>query len=139
MTTGPLATANTVLSSVADIANGTALDMFMDISVSLAIASSTVAAGANLAFWLYELNQDGSTYGDNKLTAGTGAAITPSFAPCAIIPLFAAASQTTLIGYANQITIPPGSFRLAIQNNSGFTLTAGTQTVKYRTYNIAMT
>ncbi len=35
MTTGPLATANTVLSSVADIANGTNLDQFMDISASL--------------------------------------------------------------------------------------------------------
>jgi len=34
------------------------------------------------------------------------------------------------------VIIPPGSFRLAIQNNSGFTLTSGTQTVKYRTYNI---
>jgi hypothetical protein len=131
-----MATANTVLSSVTDIANGTNLDQFMDISISLAIASSTIAAGANIAFWLYLLNQDGSTYGDNQLTAGTAAAKTPTFAPCAVIPLLAAASQTTLIGSAQQIIIPPGSFRIAIQNNSGFSLTSGTQTVKYRTYNI---
>lgn len=131
-----MATANTVLSSVADIANGTNLDMFMDISASLVISSSTIAAGANLAFWIYDLNQDGTTYGDNQFTAGTAAAKTPTFPPCAVIPLIAAATQTALIGYVNQIVIPPGSFRLAIQNNSGFTLTAGTQTVKYRTYNI---
>ncbi len=135
MTAGPLATANTVLSSVADIANGTNLDQFMDISASLVISSSTIVAGANLAFWLYALNQDGTTYGDGQLTAGTGAAKTPTFPPCAVMPLVAAAAQTALIGFVQGIIIPPGSFRVAIQNNSGFTLTAGTQTVKYRTYN----
>jgi hypothetical protein len=135
MTAGPLATANTVLSSVADIANGSALDQFMDISVSLVISSNTIAAGANLAFWIYALNQDGTTYGDGILVAGTGAAVTPSFPPCAIIGLHAATSQTALLGFYQGIIIPPGSFRVAIQNNSGFTLTSGTQTVKYRTYN----
>lgn len=136
MTAGPLATANTVLSSVADIANNTVLDQFMDISASLVIASNTIAAGANLAFWLYALNQDGTTYGDGQLTAGTGAAKTSAFAPCAVMGLIAAASQTALIGFSQGIVIPPGAFRVAIQNNSGFTLTAGTQTVKYRTYNV---
>lgn len=131
-----MATANTVVSSVADIANGTNLDMFMDISASLVIASSTIVAGANLAFWLYALNQDGTTYGDGQFTNGTAAAKTPTFAPCAAMPLVAAAAQTALIGNALQIMIPPGSFRVAIQNNSGFALTAGTQTVKYRTYNL---
>jgi hypothetical protein len=134
-----MATGSTVVSSVADIANGTNLDMFMDISVSQLIASSTIVAGANLAFWLYQLNQDGTTYGDGNFVNGTQKAATPVFPPCAIIPLIAAATQTALIGAALQIIIPPGSFRLAEQNNSGFAFTAGTQTVKYRTYNIAMT
>jgi hypothetical protein len=131
-----MATANTVVSSVADIANGTNLDMFMDLSASLVISSSTIVAGANLAFWIYALNQDGTTYGDGQFTNGTAASKTPTFAPCAVMPLVAAASQTALLGFAQQIIIPPGSFRIAIQNNSGFTLTSGTQTVKYRTYNI---
>lgn len=132
----PIVTGEAVLSSVADIDNATALDQFMDISASLVIASSTTVAGANLAFWIYALNQDASTYGDNLLAAGVGSGTkTPSFAPCAIIPIFAAASQTTLIGFASGIILPPGKFRVAIQNNSGFTLTSGTQTVKYRTYN----
>ena len=127
---------SSVVSSVADIANGTNLDMFMDISASLVIASSTIAAGANLAFWLYLLNQDGTTYGDGQFVNGTQKAATPTFSPVAVMPLVAAAAQTALIGNAFQIMIPPGSFRLAIQNNSGFTLTSGTQTVKYRTYNV---
>jgi len=131
-----MANGSTVVSSVADIANGTNLDMFMDISASLVIASSTIVAGANLAYWIYALNQDGTTYGDGQFTNGTQAAKTPTFASCAVMPLVAAASQTALIGFSQQIIIPPGSFRVAIQNNSGFALTSGTQTVKYRTYNI---
>jgi hypothetical protein len=127
---------NTVLSSVADIANGTNLDMFMDVSAILAIASSTIVAGQNLAFWLYALQEDGTTYGDGQLVAGTQAAKTPAFPPLGSMPLVAAAAQTTLVGFIQQIIIPPGSFRVAMQNNSGFTLTSGTQTVKYRTYNL---
>ncbi len=132
-----MTTAQSVLSSVSDIANGTNLDQFMDVSFSLVISSSTIAAGANIAFWIYLLNQDGTTYGDNQLTAGTAASKTPTFAPCFSFPLIAAASQTALIGnnYGIPIVIPPGSFRLTMQNNSGFSLTNGTQTVKYRTYN----
>lgn len=130
-----MATANTVVSSVADIANQTNQDIFTDLSFSLAIASSTIVAGANIAFWLFLLNQDGTTYGDGNFTNGTAAAKTPTFAPCAIFPLIAAAAQTTMVGTVSGIIIPPGSFRFAVQNNSGFTLTAGTQTVKYRTYN----
>lgn len=129
-------TGDTVLSSVADIANGgTNLDMFMDISAILAISSSAVAAGANLAFWLYGLQEDGTTYGDGQLASGTQAAVTPSFAPCAVMPL-PTATITKLAGFSQQIIIPPGSFRVAMQNNSGFTLTSGTQAVKYRTYNL---
>jgi hypothetical protein len=48
----------------------------------------------------------------------------------------AVATTTNMYGFAQQILIPPGSFRVAIQNNSGFALTAGTQTVKYKTYNL---
>jgi len=131
-----MATANSVVSSVADIANQTNLDQFADISFSLAIASNTIVAGANIAFWICELNQDGSTYGDGQFTNGTAAAKTPTFPPCGVFPLVAAASQTTLVGTCLGIILPPGSFRFAMQNNSGFALTAGTQTVKYRVYNI---
>ncbi|SRR6266404_5916437 len=131
-----MANANTVLSSVADIANGTFLDMFMDISFSFAISSSTIVAGANIAFWIELLNQDGSTYGDGQLAPGTPAAKTPSPAPDGTFPLFAAASQTTLVGTVRRLELPPASFRVAAQNNSGFTFTAGTQACKFRTYNL---
>ena len=93
-----LTAGSSVRSSVTAIANGTNLAMFMDIWYLLTIASSTIAAGANFAFWIYNLNQDASHYGDNQLpTAGTSAAITPAFPPCATvgIPAVRAASVPT--------------------------------------------
>ena len=125
-----------VLSSQGDITNGTSLDIFADISMELAISSNTIAAGANLAGWIFELNEDGSTYGDNSLTAGAQAAVTPGLIPAFIMPLRAAASQTALYGFAQGIIIPPGTFRFAIQNNSGFTLSASGNAGKFRSYNI---
>lgn len=127
---------STVVSSVADIANGTNLDQFMDISYLLVIASSTIAAGANFSFWLYALNEDGTHYGDGQFTNGTQAALTPAFSPAAVGAIPAVATTTNMYGFLQGIIIPPGSFRVAIQNNSGFALTSGTQTVKYKTYNI---
>lgn len=127
--------AQSVVSSVADIANGTNLDIWADISVRLVISSSTIAAGANIPIWLFALLDDGSTYGDGQFTNGTAASKTPTFPPVGIVPLVVAAAQTTLVGFVQGIIIPPGSFRFAMQNNSGFSLTSGTQTVKYRTYN----
>jgi len=125
----------TVLSSVAGVANGTNLDQYMDLSFKLAIASSTIAAGANIAFFIYLLQQDGTTYGDGQLTAGTAANVSPTFPPCGVFPLVAAASQTNLVGNITGVVLPPGTFKIAVQNNSGFALTSGTQTASYRTYN----
>ena len=130
-----MATGASVLSSVSGIANGTNLDQFMSISAQLAISSSAVAAGANLAFWLADLQSDGSTYGDGLLTAGTpSTSFTPGWNPIAVIPLYAS-TRATLVGSVNNIIIPPKTFAVIIQNNSGFSLTSGTQTVKYITYN----
>jgi len=133
-----MANGQTVLSSVADIANQTSQDMYADISYLLTIASSTIAAGSTFSFYLYMLNQDGSHYGDNQLTAGTATSLTPALAPSCgpFVSSIPAVATTTMYGTITGILIPPGSFRFAMQNNCGFSLTAGTQTVKYRTYNI---
>src|SRR5215469_16602806 len=131
-----MANGSTVLSSVAGITNGTSLDMYMDISWKLVIASSTIAAGASFPFWIYALNQDATTYGDGQFTAGTQAALTPSFPPTATGQIPAVATTTNMWGTLTQIILPPGTFKVAMQNLSGFALSAGTQTVQYRTYNI---
>jgi hypothetical protein len=129
-----MVTGNSAISNAISIANGTGLDQFMDISIQLAIASSAVAAGANVAIWLAMLQQDGTTYGDGILVAGTPAAVTPPWPPIAVIPLYAS-TRTSLTGQVNGIIIPPGSFKAILQNNSGFALTSGTQSVSFRSYN----
>jgi len=139
-----LASGSAVLSTVSDVLNGASLDQFMDISaVCASSVARTLSGGANLAFWIYPLNEDGTTYGDNQFTAGTQAAATPAFAPCAIVAL-PNVSVTQFSGTVTGIIIPPGNFRLAIQNNTGFGLSstvssgAVTQIVKYRTYNVQL-
>jgi hypothetical protein len=129
-----LTTAGTSLGTPT-ISNQTNLDMFADFSVRCAIASSTIAAGANIALWLYALLDDGTTYGDGQLSVGANASKTPTFPPFGTVPLVAAAAQTTLVGFVQQVIIPPGTFKVALQNNSGFTF-SGTQTCMYRTYNL---
>jgi hypothetical protein len=133
-----LANGSTVLSSVADIANGTALDLYCDLSVRLTISSATPAAGSFLALYLAALLDDGATYGAGGLTSGSTIAYAPPFAPCGIIPLESSAATTLLAGFVQGILIPPGSFRFALYNNSGAALsaTAGNNIVKYRTYNL---
>ena len=128
--------AYSVLSSVADIDNGTALDQFMDVSVRLAISSSTIASGAAISLFRYDLLDDATTYGDGQLTAGTQANVSPAMYPLPSIDLPPASAVTKLVGMVTGILIPPGKFRLALQNNSGFNLSSGTQVVKYRTYNV---
>lgn len=132
-----LANGSSVRSSVSAITNGTALAQFMDISFALILTSGTPPAGANVAFWIYNLNQDATHYGDNFLpTAGTAVSGTPSFPPAAIHGIPPVASTTNIYGTVTGIIIPPGSFTVAIQNNSNVAFTSGTQTVQYRTYNI---
>lgn len=124
-----LASGNAILGS-ADIANGTALDKYMDVSVVLASAAFT-GTGINISLHLYPLSDDGTHYGDGKFTSS--AAGPPSYPPVAVIPLVAATQAQT--GQATGIVIPPGTFRLVVANNGGVALAASGNTVKYRTYN----
>lgn len=130
-----------VLMSTVTITNGSSLDQYLDFSIEQSIASSTIAVNACFPLWLCSLKAGGSNYWP-PLTAGTVAASTvvPPWPSCAMIPIYAAASQTTLVGSTadtgQPIIIPPGSFRFIMQNLCGFTLTATVQTWDYRSYNV---
>jgi hypothetical protein len=120
---------NAILSDVS-IANGTALDVFADVSVN--IASITVAAPNYLGIYIYPLNKDGSTYGDGRF--GSSAAGPPASAYWVgniIVPTGAAASEGTLRG----VVLPPGTFKFVIYNQLGATLASSGNTCQYRTYN----
>lgn len=132
-----MANGSSVLSGVAAIDNATNLDMFMDVSIELAIASSTIAAGAYIALWLFYLNEDGTIYGDNSLVASTQAAVTPGPAPDAVMPLRAASSQTSLIvSPSGLIQLKPRKFIAALQNGCGFALASSGNIVKFTTWNL---
>jgi hypothetical protein len=127
-----LANGSSVLSSQGDITNQTAQDIFADVSFSF--PPVTTVAPNKIDLFIYPLNQDGSTYGDNQLTAGTQAAVTPSsslWCGTFVLPVGTQALDGIIIG----IVIPPGTFRFALQNNAGVTMGSGTCTAKYRTYN----
>jgi hypothetical protein len=135
-----LTNGSTVLSSVADITNQTALDIYADLSVRLTVTSATPPAGAWLGIYLAALLDDGATYGDGSLTSGSTITRAPPWSPIGSIPLETVAAATLLAGFVQGIVIPPGSFRFALYNGSGAALssTAGNCIVKYRTYNMQL-
>lgn len=132
-----LASGSSVLSSGTPIANGTNLDMYADISVEITVASSTPSAGGYIAIYIAPLQQDGTTYGDGQLTAGTGAAYLPPYSPACIIPL-ANQAMTLMAGSCTGVLLPPGSFQFVAYNGSGvaFSGTAANNVVSFRTYNL---
>lgn len=121
-----------VLSSVSDITNGTALDIFADFSIQL--GSVTSVAPNYLGIFLYPLNSDGSTYGDNQFSSGTQTSATPSptyWVGNILFPVATAAIKGTL----TRIILPPGSFRFLVWNQAGVALASSGNTLQYRTYN----
>lgn len=127
--------------SLITITNGTGLDMFMDISLIAVCAQTTttgVTAGSNIALWIMPLLQDGATFGDGSIpTAGASGQVakTPSLPPAAIIGVQTGISATAFAGAATGILLPPGTFRMAIQNNTGVSW-GGAQACYFRSYNI---
>lgn len=132
-----LTNTQSIMSSNGAITNGTSLDQFLALSFEGAISSSAIAAGANLAFWLAYLNEDGTTYGDNLMTPGTAFSGTPGWGPPDAVMQLYASTRTSVVGQAGGIILKPIDFLLVCQNNVGFTLGTGTTNVcKFLTYNI---
>ena len=126
-----LPSGNAILSGVAGITNGSSLDVFADISF-LAGATVTTAAPNFLGFYLYPLNQDGSTYGDGRF--GSAAAGPPPGNYFIGSIGFAVGAGTTIAGTLTGIILPPGTFKFLLWNQAGVAL-AATNTCQYRTYN----
>ena len=85
------------------------------ISVSLGSVAPS-ASGANIAFFLQQLNQDGTSYGDG---IGTGTVIPVSgYIGSITWPTSATASVLTQ-SLKLQIEIPPTKFKIGVANNLG--------------------
>lgn len=132
-----LASGSSILSSATAIANATNQDIYADISFESTIGSATPTAGGFIAVYALALNEDGSTYGDGGLVAGTQKAYIPPYAPVCTIPLVAAAT-TLLAGQCLNVLIPPDTISFAVYNFSGLALsaTAANNVLKIKTFNV---
>lgn len=120
---------NAILSSI-NIGNGTALDEFMDISISL--GSITPVAPNFIGFYIHPFNQDGSTYGDGRFSSSAAGPPASTYYRGNIVLVAAAQVQT---GVVTGIVLPPGDFKLVMYNRAGVTLASSANVIKYRTYN----
>jgi hypothetical protein len=115
--------------------NGPNLDLYMDLSISL--GSVTSGAGApTIGFYMYPLNQDGTSYGDGAF--GTSAAGPPPGAYLVgNIPVIPSVTGV-ITGMLRRIELPPGKFKLVIQNNAGVALASSANTIQGRSYNLSV-
>ena len=127
-----ISNANSVLASSSVITNGTALDVFCDVSVLL--GSCTTTGVPFIGVYMYPLNEDGSTYGDNQFTAGTGSAAVPGSQYFKGAIAYPVVTTTALYGNITGLVMPPGSFLFLFQNNLGVTTASSGNVAKYRTY-----
>lgn len=128
-----LVAGNAVLSGSAAIANGTNLDLFADVSISLGSITSG-SGNPFIGIYLYPLNQDGSTYADGQF-GSSAAGPPPSAYFVGAIPV-KPSTTGVITGILRNIPLPPGSFKFVLYNNSGANLAASSNTVSYRTYNL---
>ena len=110
-----LVNGNSVLSSVI-FNNDSGLDQVVDVSFVGTITSATLVAGSGVSLWLAMLAGDGTTYGDGQFTT-TPAALTPPWFAFAFFPFRIGAAITSLVGSQPLLAVPPGKFKLIVQNN----------------------
>jgi hypothetical protein len=121
-----------VLSSIADITNGTYLDVFAAISCSMGTLS--VASPNFVGIYFYPLNQDGTTYGDGYFSSGSQQAKVPSATYWVGNIIVGTTGNTAVVGTLDRIILPPRSGRFLFYNQLGATLPGSANTVKYETY-----
>lgn len=127
-----------VFSSATAIANQTNLDMLADVSVEITISSTTPSAGAYMALYIAQLNEDGSTYGDGSYTRGTQSTLIPAYLPVQTRFIQSTNATTLLEAYFQGIWLPPNTFIFGLLNETGITFsgTAANNVCKYITYNV---
>jgi len=112
-----------------NIDNSSALDEYMDLSINF--VSKAWANSAHIKFYLYPLNQDGSTYGDGRFSSALAG---PPDEWYFVGNLANYTGTHTGFGVLSGITMPPGQFKIVTHNLSGVTWANGDQ-IYYRTYN----
>jgi hypothetical protein len=116
------------------ITNGTALDLYADVSLIVTVGGTTTNAGF-LTLFLLPLQQDGTTYGDAAVSSTTVQPAGTYLTGTAFVKV-GVASGSTVSAMFRGIVLPPGDFKFALGNSLGVTLNAtAALTMKYRSYN----
>lgn len=116
--------------------NASNLDLYLDFSFSCHPGATTTAT-SYFTTYLLPQNQDGTSYGDGSIGVTTTFAGSPD--PSFIVATHRLSSPVTTAGFcvgiARGILLPPGSYLLVLQNNTGNALNASAgASVKMRTY-----
>lgn len=134
-TLASLAAANGIVSDII-VDNGTALDIFADVSLRVAggLTGGTPAVPNYVALFIYPLNQDNSTYGDGRFATATGVAPPGQY----WVGNFQITTTTgsDQEGMVRGIIMPPGKFKFLIYLAfATANFPASGVTCLYRTYN----
>lgn len=133
----PVTVLSTELNSLGDqtqsaassaIANNTNLDIYVDVEVNL--ASLSPGAGAYVVLYILEAI-DGSNY---PAQSATDLRLTNTQLLC-VIPIGVTATTAQRVVVRN-VVIPPGSFKIILDNYAGASLAASGNTVKFLAYDV---
>src|SRR6516164_4065498 len=127
-----ISSGNSIASDLS-LSNASALDIFADVSISL--NTITPVAPNFVGVYLLPLNQDGTTYGDNKIAStspGTAGSPGSNYSVGSITVTTSAGVQ---VGSLSRIILLPGGFRICLFNQCGVAWNAATNVCLYRTYN----
>jgi hypothetical protein len=120
--------------ATAAITNGTALDLYADVSMIITVGGTTTATSF-LSLYLLPLQQDGTTYGDGAVSSTTVQPVATYLERSAWVKV-GVASGSTVSAMFRGVVLPPGDFKLALANNLGVALSStAALTMKYRSYN----
>lgn len=126
-----LASGSSVLSSVLIDNSVSPGDEFGQISISL--GSFTTGANAPfVTFYAYELNGDGTTYGDGRFASA--AAGVPAGRYLGVVPLVPSVTQVQT-GATGYFLLPLAKFKLVLYNFAGGTLAASANTIYFKSLN----
>jgi hypothetical protein len=110
------------------IANGTNLELYMDVSLRLGSINPTGAPYVELH--RQALLDDGTTYEDVALSGATMIAAAP-------VTTGSSAKNVSFMPPRYPLLIPPGSFRLAVVNRTGQTFAGSGNSLNYRLYSLS--
>jgi hypothetical protein len=130
--------AGSAIAGTTTVANGTDLDLYAEFSFTSG-ATITGSATPYLSLFIYPLNGDGSTYGDNRFASAT-AAVPPSnyyrgYCGLGIGNLIQKGTFAIPGSSAFQLPLPRGTWKPVLYNGANNALSATSNVLTYRTTN----